>query len=88
MLKKIVVAASAISLAVTPAVAQNARTAAAAPTVAAPQPAAEQVDGSELRARGAPFAGAVFVIIVILGVLLAAGVLFDDEDGTLPPVSP
>ena len=86
MLKKIVVAASAMSLAVSPAVAQSARTAAAAPAVAAPQPAAEQVDGSELRAPGAPIAGAVFVIIIILGVLLAAGILFDDDDGT--PITP
>ncbi len=81
MLKRVVTAATAMSLAISPVFAQSR----AAPAVA-PEPATEQVEGSTLRAPGAPVAGGVFLIIVVLGVLLALGVLFDDDEGD--PVTP
>lgn len=82
MMKSLVLAATTISLAVSPVAAQTSA------AVAAPQPAIEQVEGSELRAPGAGIGLALVAIIFILGALLATETFpFDDDEGRFP-VSP
>ncbi len=81
MLKKLVVAVTSVSLAVSPAIAQSSAVS------AAPQPATEQVEGSELRAPGFPIAPLLALTLIILGILLATETFpFEDDDG--PRVSP
>lgn len=88
MLKKLLVAATSMSLAVSPAIAQSSAAA------AAPQPTMEVVDGSELRgrgrgqARGFIIAPLVALTLIILGILLATGNFPFDDDDKGPRVSP
>ncbi len=80
MLKNLFLGATALSLSTSPVLAQTSG-------LPAPQPAAEELAGSQLRAPGSPFAPLLFTVIIVLGVLLAFEEFpFEDDDG--PAVSP
>ena len=83
MFRKSFALMAAVSLAVTPTLAQ-----ASAQSLSV-QPAIERAGApagdSELRRRGGFVAPAVAVIIVILGILTATGTIFDDDSRTPSP---
>jgi hypothetical protein len=81
MLNKVVAAAAAASIATAPALAQSASSPSAPASV---DRAGAAVEGSQLRG-GSYFAPALAALIVLLGVLTATGVIFDDDE---KPVSP
>ena len=70
------------SLAITPVAIQAARPGPAAPLSIA-RAGADTTGGSELRS-GDWFPAALFATIVILGILMATGVIFDDDDPDSP----
>ena len=75
MLKKTLAAAAALSMAVTPVLAQSAP---------APEPATEQVEGSEM--RGGVILPAIVVAAIILAILALTDTWpFDDEEPVTSP---
>ncbi len=79
-MKKLIVAIAATSLSAAPVVAQ---------TASVPQPATEQVEGSELRGPpGTPFAPLLALTLIILGILLATETFPFEDDGPNVPASP
>ena len=81
MLRHAFALAAAASMAAAPALAQSATTPSAVTPV---DRSGAAVDGSPLRG-GSYFAPALAALIVLLGILTATGVIFDDDDR---PVSP
>lgn len=76
MLKNSLAAVAAISLMASPALA----------VPSAPQPATEQVDGSELRAPGSPIGPILFALVLVFIVLLATETEpFDNKDRPTSP---
>ncbi|WP_129792980.1 hypothetical protein [Sphingosinicella sp. CPCC 101087] len=82
MFQKALVLATAASMVATPVMAQSA---VSPPTAAPVQRAGASVDGNEL-AGGNLFAPALAALIILLGILTATGVIFDNDGED--PVSP
>jgi hypothetical protein len=78
MLKKSLVALAALSLAVSPALAQD-----SAQSLSVAE--ASDSDGGLFQPGGAIVAQLVFVTIIILGVLTATGTIFDDGENSTSP---
>ncbi|PSJ39746.1 hypothetical protein [Allosphingosinicella deserti] len=75
MFKKALIAASAASLAISPAIAQSS--------------SVEDASGNPFAAPGSPFAPILFGSVIVFGVLLATGTWpFDEDENEDVPITP